>query len=95
VDQDFPITENSRMKFILTSLLNNADVITLIIFVNEITSLLFKVNRNPGCVDDKINCQTNMKYMSKYILLSLSIEKEKQDLQKKMETFNMLISKDL
>jgi hypothetical protein len=36
-----------------------------------------------------------MKCIPKYIILSLSIEKEKQDLQKQIDNFNMLISKDM
>jgi hypothetical protein len=41
------------MQSILTSLSNNADVIALIIFAVEVTSLLFNANRSPGYVDDK------------------------------------------
>jgi hypothetical protein len=57
IDQNPPITENSMMKSILTSLLNNADadIISLIIFVNEISSLMFKRNRSPNYLDDKID----------------------------------------
>jgi hypothetical protein len=63
------------MEFILTSLLNNTDVITLIMFLNEVTSLLFNSNRNSGYVDERIDYKTDMKYTLKFVLLSISIEK--------------------
>jgi hypothetical protein len=56
---------------------------------------MFKVNINPGYVDDKIDYQTDMTYIYKSVLLLLSIEKEKQDLQKQIDNFNILISKDM
>jgi hypothetical protein len=95
IDPDPPITEDSTMEFILTCLLNNADVIALIIYNNEVTLLLFKDNRNSDNVDEKIEYQTDMKSTPKFLLSSLSIEKEKQDLQKQIDNCSMLISKDL
>jgi hypothetical protein len=49
------------MEFILTAMLNNADVIALVIYRSEVNSLLFKYNRDSGYVDDKLN-QINMKF---------------------------------
>jgi hypothetical protein len=58
-------------------LLNNADIITLIIYVNEVTSLMFKTNINPANVNEKIDYQTEMKYTPKSFLLSLNAAKVK------------------
>jgi hypothetical protein len=43
------------MEFILSTLLHNADVINLVICKTEVTSLLFKTNKSPGYVDDKLD----------------------------------------
>jgi hypothetical protein len=48
VDPDPPIIKDSTMEIILKCLLNNADVTALIIFTNEINSLLFKYNKKLG-----------------------------------------------
>jgi hypothetical protein len=83
------------MEFILSALLNNAAIIALVICRNEITSLLFKYNSASGSVDDKLDQQINMKFTHKTVILLLNIEKDKQDLQKQIDDFNTLISKDL
>jgi hypothetical protein len=97
IDRDPLITENSILEFILICLLNNADVIALIIYVGEVVLLLFKVHISPDYVDERIDYETNMIYTPKlkFVQLSLNIEKEKQDLQKKIDNFNMLIFKDI
>jgi hypothetical protein len=64
------------MKFILTRLLNNADVIALIIFASEVISLLFNSNRNSGYVDKTIDYQTDITYTHESVPLSLGIEKK-------------------
>jgi hypothetical protein len=83
------------MEFILSALLNNADVIALIIYRNEVTSLLFKEYSTSCYVNDKLDQQINMKFTPKTILLSISIEKEKHNLQKQIDDFNVLTSKDV
>jgi hypothetical protein len=83
------------MEFILTSLLNNSEVIALIISKHELTSLLFKDNRASSYEDARIDYQTDMNYTPKSVLLSVSIEKEKNDFQKQIDDFNVLISKDV
>jgi hypothetical protein len=75
--------------------LNNADNIALIINVNEITSLMFKSNRNPCYVDSKLDYQTNMNFTPHTVLLSGNIGKEKQDLQKQIDNYNLLISNNI
>jgi hypothetical protein len=62
INQDPPITEDSTIEFILSALLNNADVIVLVICKTEVTSLLFKTNISSRYVDDKLDQQFNMKY---------------------------------
>jgi hypothetical protein len=57
------------LEFILICLLNNCDVIALIIYTNEVTSIMFKGNQNPGYVDDKIDYKTDLKNTLKSILL--------------------------
>jgi hypothetical protein len=66
INQDFSITEDLTMEFILLALLNNTAVIAFIICRNEVTSLLFKNNSTSGYVDDKLDQQ-----------ISLNIEKQK------------------
>jgi hypothetical protein len=56
---------------------------------------LFKTNKSPGYIDDKLDQQFNIKSTPKTVILSLNIEKDKQDLQKQIDDFNVLISKDL
>jgi hypothetical protein len=94
IDPDALITENSTIEFILTSLLNNGDVVALIICTEEITSLLFKANINPGYVDDKRDYQTDMTLAHKLFYYNLVLKK-KLDPQKQIDNYNMLISKDL
>jgi hypothetical protein len=43
------------MEFILSALLNNVDVIAVVICRNEVTSLLFKNNKDHGYVEDKLD----------------------------------------
>jgi hypothetical protein len=95
VNQDSPITKDSTMESILSALLKNVDVIALVICKSEVTSLLFKTNKSSGYVDDKLDQQFNMKFTPKTVTLSLNIEKNKQNLQKQIDDFNVLISKDL
>jgi hypothetical protein len=83
------VTVDTIIESLLTTFLNNADNITLIINVNEVTSLMFKENRNPGYEDTKLDYQTNMDFTPHTILLSVSIEKEKQDLQKQIDNYNL------
>jgi hypothetical protein len=45
-DPDPPITKDSTIVFILAPLVNNSNVLALIIYFNEVTSLLFNGNRN-------------------------------------------------
>jgi hypothetical protein len=56
---------------------------------------MFKTNINLGYVNDNIDYQTDMKYTPKTVLLSLTGEKEKQDLLKQIDNYSMLISKNL
>jgi hypothetical protein len=49
------------------------------IFIKEVTLLMLKTNINPGYVNEKIDFQTDIKYTVKFVLLSLSAEKEKRD----------------
>jgi hypothetical protein len=58
---------------------------TLVICRNEVTSLLFKINRNLGYVDDKLDQQFNMKFTPKTVTSSLNFEKDKQNLQKQID----------
>jgi hypothetical protein len=94
-NNELPITLDTTIESLLTNFLNNADNIALIINVNEVTSLMFKTNRNPGYLDTKIIYQTNMSFTPKIVLLSVSIEKEKQDLEKQIDNYNLLISNDM
>jgi hypothetical protein len=56
-------------------LLNNPDIITLVICKSEVTSILFKTNRSPGYVDEKLDKQMNVNFSPKTVILSLNIEK--------------------
>jgi hypothetical protein len=94
-NNDLPITEHTTIEPLLTSFLNNTNNIDLIINLNEVTSLIFKENRSLGYVDTKIDYQTDMRFTSKSVLLSVSIEKEKQNLQKQIDNYNLLISNDI
>jgi hypothetical protein len=89
-----PITEHTTIKSLLTTFLNNANNIALIINVYEITSLMFKENRNPGYEDSKLDYQTNMNLTPHTVQLSISIEKEKQELQNQIDYYNLLISEN-
>jgi hypothetical protein len=60
INPDPFITKDSMIKFILACLLNNVDVIGLIIYGDEVISLMFKRNLNPGYVNEKIDYQTDM-----------------------------------
>jgi hypothetical protein len=80
---------------LLTTFLNNANNITLIINLDEVTSLIFKTNKTPGYEDTKLDYQTNMNFTQNSVLLSVSIEKEKQDLQKQIDNYNLLISNNM
>jgi hypothetical protein len=81
---------------LLTNFLNNADNIALVINLNEVTSLMFKRNRNPGYVDAKIDYQTSMDFTPHTVLLSGSIKKKKkQYLQKQIDNYYLLISSDM
>jgi hypothetical protein len=80
INSDTPITGDSTLEHILKALLSKVDVIALVIYRTEVTSLLFNEYSASGYVDDKIDHQPDFKYTPKYILLSISIEKEKQDL---------------
>jgi hypothetical protein len=95
INQDSPTTEDSAIEFILSALLKNTAVITLVICKTKVTSLLFKTNKTPGYVDDKLEQQFNMKFTPKTVILSLNIKKDKQDLQKQIDDVNVLISKYL
>jgi hypothetical protein len=81
-----PITEDTTIEFLLTTFLNNADNIALTI------NLHFKRNRNPGYEDSKLYYQANMNFTPHTVLLSISFEKEKQDLQKQIDNYNLLIA---
>jgi hypothetical protein len=50
---------------------------------------LFKTNKSFGYVDDKLDQQFNMKFTPKTVVLSLNIEKDKQDLQNQIDDFNI------
>jgi hypothetical protein len=65
VNQDSPITEDSTIEFILSALLKNKAVIGLVICKSEVTSLLFKTNRNPSYVDDKLDQEMKMNFTPK------------------------------
>jgi hypothetical protein len=77
------------IESLLTTFLNNADNIALIINTNEVTSLMFKTNRNPGYGETTLDYQTNMNFTPKTVLLSVNHEKEKQDLQKQIDNYNL------
>jgi hypothetical protein len=76
-NNDPPITEYTRIESLLTTFLNNADNIALIINLNEVTSLMFKENINPGYEDAKLDYQINMNITPNTVQFSMSIEKEK------------------
>jgi hypothetical protein len=90
-----PITEHTTIESLLRTFLNNADNIALIINVYEVTSLMFKGNRNPGYEDAKLDYQTNINLTPHTVQLSISIEKEKQELQKQIDNYNLLISENM
>jgi hypothetical protein len=90
-----PITLDTSIESLLTNFLNNADNIALIININEVTSLIFKTSKNPGYLDSKLDYQINMNFTPKAVLLSVTIEKEKQDLQKQIDNYNLLISNNI
>jgi hypothetical protein len=50
-----PITKNMTIESLIRNFLNNANNIALIINLSEVTSLLFKDNRNPGYEDAKLD----------------------------------------
>jgi hypothetical protein len=51
--------------------------------------------RGPGYEDPKLDYQINMDFTPHTVLLSLSIEKEKQDFWKQMDNYNFLISNNM
>jgi hypothetical protein len=82
VNNNSLITLDTTIESLLAAFLNNANNIALIINLLEVTSLLFKNNRNPGYEDTKLDHQTNLNLTPHTVLLSINIEKEKQELQK-------------
>jgi hypothetical protein len=87
-ENDPPITEDTTIESSLTTFLNNVDNITLIINLYEVNSLMFKEYRGPGYEDAKLDYQINMNLTPHTVQLSISIEKEKQDLQKQIDNYN-------
>jgi hypothetical protein len=83
------------MEMILSALLKNVDVIVLVICRSEVTSLLFKNNKTPGYVDDKLEQQFKMKFTPQTVILSFDNEKEQKDLERQRNNLNVLISKEL
>jgi hypothetical protein len=83
------------MEFIISALLNNPDVIALVICRSQVTSLLFKNNTTPGYVDDKLEQRFKMKFTPQTVMLSYNYEKEQQNLEKRRNNLNVLISKKL
>jgi hypothetical protein len=80
---------------LLTTFLNNADNIALIINLYEVISLMMKDYRGPGYEDAKLDYQTNMNFTLHTVLLSINLEKEKQELQKQIDNYNLLISQNM
>jgi hypothetical protein len=79
---------------LLTTFLNNADNIALSINL-EVTSLMTKRNINPDYENAKLDYQTNRGFTPHTILLSVNLEKEKQDLQNQIDNYNLLISDNM
>jgi hypothetical protein len=75
-NNDPPIVIDTTSESLLTNFLNNANNIALISNVNEVTSLMFKTNRNPGYEDAKLDFQTDMNFSPKTVILSVSIEQK-------------------
>jgi hypothetical protein len=94
-NNDPPITEHTTIESLLTFFLNNVDNIALIINLYEVTSLMFKENRNPGYEDAELDYQTNMNFTPHTVQLSISIEKEKQDPQKQIDNYNLLTADNM
>jgi hypothetical protein len=55
------------IKFILARLLNNANVIALIIYAGELTSLILKSNIDSGYLNEKLDFQTDIRYTRKSV----------------------------
>jgi hypothetical protein len=77
------ITLDTSIESLLTTFLNNADNIAVIINFYEVTSLMFKDNRVHGYEDAKLDYQTDMNLTPHTVQLSINIEKEKQEVQNK------------
>jgi hypothetical protein len=75
-NNDPPITVDTTVESLLTTFLNNANNIALIINLYEVTSLIFKEYRCAGYEDAKLDYQTNMNFTHHTVLLSISIEKK-------------------
>jgi hypothetical protein len=75
--------------------LNNCDNIALIINVDEVTSIMFKEYRGSGYEDPKLDYQTNMNFTPHTVPLSINLEQEKEELQKQIDNYNLLISQNM
>jgi hypothetical protein len=56
---------------------------------------MFKEYRGSGYEDLKLDYQTNMNFTLHNVLLSVTIEEEKQELQKQIDNYNQLISQNM